>query len=344
MPFRDIVGNARAKVILRMALSRGRVPNSLLFCGPRGVGKRKTARVLAQALNCLRLRDDACGECGPCRAIEVTDKKDKRGTFPDVLEIDIAADKTVVTIDQMRELRRLAYLKPMAGKRRVFIVTAADSMEDDAANALLKILEEPPLFTQIILLSENPSLILPTIKSRCRVLAFLPVSDEEVERALLEKGVETEKARIIALVCHGNMEQALDVDWDDVQAERGRAWELFADLAGGEDPAAMVRRFGASRRKDIREDLSRTLELLSAFGRDAVLLAEGGDPGRLINPDYEEDLRPLAAVLGAERALAFVRRTQAAASTFERNGNINLLLVSFGAQWWGAAESPRMIP
>ena len=339
MAFHDIAGNGRAKTILRLALGRNRVPNSLLFCGPRGVGKRRTARVLAQALNCLNSKDDACGACGPCRAIETADKKDKRGNFPDVQEIEIAPDKTVVTIEQMQELRRLAYLKPMTGRRRVFIVDQAESMSDDAANSLLKVLEEPPFHTQIVLLSDNPALILPTIKSRCQVLTFLPVSDEEVERALCDNGVDAEKARIIALVCHGNMEKALGMDWEDIQTERREAWELFQSLAGGGDPAALVRRFAFSRRGAVKADLERTIELLSTFGRDAALLGEKGDPRFLINPDYETGLRSFAESLGPGRALVFVGLLSGAAASLDRNGHIGALTTSLAAQWLRAADA-----
>jgi DNA polymerase-3 subunit delta' len=303
------------------------------------VGKRRTARVLAQALNCLNSKDDACGECGPCRAIEAAGKKDKRGSFPDVQEIEIAPDRTVVTIEQMQELRRLAYLKPMIGRRRVFIVDQAESMSDDAANSLLKVLEEPPLHTQIVLLSDNPALILPTIKSRCQVLTFLPVSDEEVERALRDTGVDAENARIIALVCHGNMEKALGLDWEDIQTERREAWELFQSLVGGGDPAALVRRFAFSRRGAVKADLERTIELLSTFGRDAGLLGEKGDPRFLINPDYETGLRSIAERLGPGRALAFVGLVSGAAASLDRNGHIGALATSLSAQWLRAADA-----
>ncbi|MGD0782965.1 MAG: hypothetical protein ABSA30_08925, partial [Candidatus Aminicenantales bacterium] len=203
MAFHDIAGNERAKAILKMALGRDRVPNSLLFCGPRGVGKRRTARVLAQALNCLNRKDDACGECGPCRAIEGR-------KFPDVLEIEALEDNSGVGIDQVRELRDIARLRPMSGRCRVFILPE-DMLGDIQASAFLKILEEPPIFVYFILLSENPAQILPTVSSRCQILTFFPVSDEEIEKALLENGMPAAQARITALVCHGNIEKALEI-------------------------------------------------------------------------------------------------------------------------------------
>jgi DNA polymerase-3 subunit delta' len=227
----------------------------------------------------------------------------------------------------------------MIGRRRVFIVEDADVMSEPAENALLKILEEPPLFSHIILLAENLAQILPTIKSRCQVLTFLPVSDEEVERALRDNGVDAEKARIIALVCHGNMEKALGLDWEDIQTERREAWELFQSLAGGGDPAALVRRFAFSRRGAVKADLERTIELLSTFGRDAALLGEKGDPRFLINPDYETGLRSFAESLGPGRALVFVGLLSGAAASLDRNGHIGALTTSLSAQWLRAAAA-----
>jgi DNA polymerase-3 subunit delta' len=343
MAFHDIAGNGRAKAILRMALGRDRVPNSLLFSGPRGVGKRRTARVLAQALNCLNRKDDACGACGPCRAIGAGDKKERRGTFPDVQEIEIREDKTEIVIDQMRELRAQAYLKPMVGRRRVFIVTAADTMDDDAANALLKILEEPPLFTHIVLLCENPAQILPTIKSRCQILTFLPVSDEEVERSLRDIGIEAEKARIMALVCRGNIEKALEMDWDDIQAGRRDAWSLFSALVDGSDPGALLKRFafsrGGAKRSTVKDDLAGLLEQMSTFGRDAVLLGEGGDPRLLFNPDFETELQAAAVRLGPGRALRFIGLVHGAAASLDRNGHFGALTTSLTAQWLKGDEA-----
>ncbi|MDD8026676.1 MAG: DNA polymerase III subunit [Acidobacteriota bacterium] len=340
MPFNDIAGNGRVRTILKLALSRGRVPHALVFGGPRGVGKRKTARVLAQALNCAVRSDDACGECPSCRAVVQVDEKAKRiGAHPDVIEYEIPEDKTTVSIDQMRELKSLAYLKPMVGRKRVFLVDDADSMSDEAANSLLKVLEEPPLFTHIILISDNPALLLPTIKSRCRSLPFLPVSDEDVEKVLRGRGVEPEKARLTALVVRGNLERALDLDWDAIEAERRDAWMIFRALTTGEDAAALLRRFAFGRRKDVREEMERALELMTAFGRDTALLAEGGDARLLLNPDYENEIRTCAGPVSPAAALRIVGLLHDAAASIDRNVHLGLLAAGLTARWRQAAVS-----
>ncbi|MFQ6108631.1 MAG: DNA polymerase III subunit delta', partial [Candidatus Aminicenantales bacterium] len=191
MAFKDVLGNDRQKKILRRALRKGRIPNSLLFCGLDGVGKRSTALVLAKAMNCEKSSDDACEACPSCRAIS-------RGVFPDVMVV--SPEKNVIKIDQMRILKQTAYLKPMTGKKRFFIVTEAEKMNDEASNSLLKILEEPPHFSHIILISSNPDMLKPTIKSRCQTLHFQPISKEDIEKILLEKGFGKEKAKIISLL------------------------------------------------------------------------------------------------------------------------------------------------
>jgi DNA polymerase III delta' subunit len=159
MAFKDVVGNERIKRILKLALERGRVPNSLLFCGPEGVGKKAMALTLAKTLNCLNLTTDSCDECPSCEAID-------KGVHPDVMVI--AAEKQEIKIEQTRFLKQMAYLRPMTGKKRVFIVVDASEMSDPAANSLLKVLEEPPPYAHLILVTASPFLLFPTILSRDR--------------------------------------------------------------------------------------------------------------------------------------------------------------------------------
>ena len=175
MAFEDITGNAGVKRILQRALKRKKIPNSMLFAGPEGVGKTKVALVVAKALNCLKRSSDACEECAHCRAIT-------NRNFPDVMVISPA--KEVLKIEQMRFLKEMAYLKPMAGRKRIFIIQEAEKMNEEASNSLLKVLEEPPPFSQIILITSNPYLIIPTIKSRCQSFPFSPISKEEIREVV----------------------------------------------------------------------------------------------------------------------------------------------------------------
>lgn len=330
MAFQDITGNSRVKKILKLALHRQRVPNSLLFCGPEGVGKRATAFVLAKALNCLQMTDDACEACPNCNAINKGAENKEGGRFPDVMEIFPATE--VIKIDQMTEMKKFVYLKPMSGRKRIFIINEAEKMTDEAANSHLKILEEPPLFSHIILISGNAALLLPTIKSRCQALNFLPVAKEEIEQTLRERGLEEEKAKITALLVRGNIEQALSLDWEDIQQRRQEAWDLFRALVRREESSRFLKRFSFERRHIVKEDLEQTLELFSSFCRDFVLLKEKGDGRLLFNPDYAARFEESEKFFSRERALRFLEFIEVALANLDRNLNISLLVSSLYSQ------------
>ncbi len=320
MAFKDISGNSRVKKILRKALQKNKVPNSMLFCGPRGIGKRDMAFVLAKTMNCERKKDDACEVCPPCKAINA-------GNFPDVIEI--SAEKDVIVIDQMRELRKIAYLKPMMGKKRVFVVVGADKMTEEAANSLLKILEEPPLFSYIILVADNPFLIMPTIKSRCQVLNFSPVSKEDIEKILVEKGYEEKKARIISLLVNGNLKQALSLEWEEVKDKRTKAWQLFLSLLRKGKVALFLRNYATSQRALVRDDWEQILEILSSFCRDSILIKEKADSRFLMNPDYEEEIRKAETLMSIDGFMDCLTKIDYAIYGLEKNLNVNLLVSSF---------------
>lgn len=326
MAFKDILGNSLAKNILKKALQKDKVPNSLLFCGPEGVGKKDMALELAKALNCEKKRVDACEECEPCRAIN-------KGNFPDVMVI--SPEGNVIKIDQMRLVKQLSYLKPMRGKRRVFIVFEAEKMNEEAANSLLKILEEPPFFSHIILVTHNPYVILLTIKSRCQILNFLPISKEDIEKILVEKGYEEEKAKIISLLVRGNLKQALSMEWNEVQMKRTQAWHLFLSLLKREKAALFLRNYTSLARTLAKEELGQILEILSSFLRDFILLKGDGDLRYLMNPDYKEEIEKAAKLLSLEESMDYLAKVDYAIYGLNNNLNVNLLISSFFSNFMG---------
>ena len=320
MGFDSVLGNSRVKRILRLALQRDRLPNSLLFYGTEGVGKRRLAVILAQAVNCERRRDDPCGECPSCLAIGA-------GRFPDVQVIEPSGQ--VIKIEQLREVRHAAYLRPMSGRKRVFIIAEADKMKEESSNTMLKILEEPPFFSHLILVTDNPHLILPTIKSRCQALQFVPIGRAEIARVLLEKGFPEDQAKVLSLYVGGNLEKALESNWDEVQDGRREAWDLFFSIIKPEKPALFLSRYGYVQRNLIRDELKQILETMASLCRDLVLVKDGGDLSLLLNPDYEEGLRALGKFCALERCWEFLRRTEGAASGLDKNLNMSLLACGF---------------
>ena len=319
MAFGDILGNSRAKRILRKALQKGRVPNSLLFIGPEGVGKKETALALAKAMNCHK-GDDACEVCPSCRAIN-------KGNFPDVMVI--SPENSLHKIEHMRAMKHMAYLKPMVGKKRIFIVEDAEKMKDEAANSVLKILEEPPVFTYIILITNNPYVILPTIVSRCQKLNFSQILREDIEQELLARGYDGPRARIISSLVRGNLRQALTLEWEEVQALRKKAWQLFHAFLTGQGVSSFLKNYAFARRAFLEEEVGQVLEILSSFCRDLVVMKEGGSLGLLLNPDFEQEIREMQNLLNLGQIMGFLVKIDTALQALRRNLNVNLIVSSF---------------
>jgi DNA polymerase-3 subunit delta' len=316
MAFEDILGNQRTKSILRKLLQRGRLPNSLLLRGPEGVGKNEAAAVTAKALNCLKSTDNACETCANCVAAN-------NGRFPDVMIL--GPENDVIKIEKMRLLKQTAYLKPMVGKKRVFIIQHAEKLREEAANSLLKILEEPPFFSHIILTTHNDHLILSTILSRCQVLTFSPISREDVTSRLLEKGYASEQANIIAMLVDGNVRQALEMDWDAVQARRALAWDMMLACLRMEGTASLMHDM-SSTGSAFRKDLDKILEILASFVRDVLLIKNGGSQSLLINPDYRGNLLALQEETTLDQCLLLLRTIEYALYAQQRRVNAALLV------------------
>ncbi|MBU4329658.1 MAG: DNA polymerase III subunit delta' [Acidobacteria bacterium] len=343
MAFSDTCGNALAKNILRKGLQKGRIPNSLLFTGPEGVGKMETALVLAKALNCLKKSDDSCDECANCRAID-------RGAFPDVLNLISEKEmaekypetfeggkngkkpKENISIDQLREMKQTAHLRPMLGRKRVFLIGQAEQIDLTSSNTLLKILEEPPLFTHIILLSDNPYSIVPTIRSRCQILSFSTISREDVEDQLKRNGCGEQKARLISILARGNLKQAFHMSGEDVPDERKLSWIFLLALLTGEGSGELLKDFTSSR-KEFREELVRMLEIMLTFIRDVMLLQGGGESSRLLNPDYALLLSGLAGRMSRDRILEFIGSLERSLSAVRKKANLNCLVSELFAEW-----------
>jgi DNA polymerase-3 subunit delta' len=319
MAFKDVAGNTGIKRILKLALERGRVPHSLIFAGPDGVGKSDLALTLAKTLNCQTLTSDCCDACPSCRAINA-------GTHPDVMVL--TAEVRDVKIEQTRLLKQMAYLRPMMGRRRVFIIEEAENLNEPSANSLLKVLEEPPSFTVIILVTASPYRLPATIRSRCQTLAFSPIGREEIEEILRERDVSPEQARLLALLVEGNLERALELDWEEVRALKDEAWGLFEALSSEDRASQFLDRFGTVP-KAVQEEFGRIVEVFSSFVRDILLLRLGGDPSLLLNPDFDERLREAAASWTAPRALGVLAALDTVAAELGGNLNKGLLATTF---------------
>jgi DNA polymerase-3 subunit delta' len=227
------VGNEWAADLLRRQMARGASHHAYLITGPEGVGRSRLAQALAQALLCERPPEAGvwCGNCRACRQVP-------QHGYPDLHWVDRPPDKQGLTIEQVRELQRQLSLAPMAGARRVAVLTEVDRASEGAANALLKTLEEPGSRVHLVLTASDPEEVPPTIASRCEILALRPVSTEELAGYLMARGEPAERAAHVARLADGRPELALEMLADPTRLERraGYADELSEalrlDLAG----------------------------------------------------------------------------------------------------------------
>ncbi len=290
--------------MLEKALAQGETSHAYLLVGSPQVGKGTLALNLAQALNC---REDAppCGECSSCRRIAA-------GLHPDVQSISLMGEgargrpRVEIGIDVIRELQRSAALNPFEGRCRVFIIDGAERLSTDAANCLLKTLEEPPPQVVLVLLASDTNSLLPTVLSRCQRVELLPLPREAVQAALESRwGAEREKARLLASLCQGRLGWAVAALQDSqvlqsYQEERDRlaglVWEALGPrLAQADD---------LSRRA--REGLNRAFAAWLGWWRD-LLLVKGGAAGALVNLDAEDELKRQAEALSLGEVFGFVR-------------------------------------
>jgi DNA polymerase-3 subunit delta' len=334
VPLRDVLGHRRLLSLLSRAAARGTLPPALLFAGPRGIGKRKTALALAQALNCPNpmLRSagasapasdfdlDACGDCASCRRIA-------RGVHPDIV-ILAPGDTGNIWIDDVRDVLTSAGYRPFEGRRRVAIIDDADAMTSQAQNALLKMLEEPPSASIFILVSSMPDALLPTVLSRCPRLRFGPLTTAEVAHVLMTNHEYSEAdASAAALEAEGSIGRALALQSADLVDARETAQRVLEQSVRTSDPG---RRIGLA--KDLaagkkgspasdRDQLASCLRALSSLLRDLAILTAGGDAQLLANADLQPGLGRLAAAFTGERSFRAFTAVDQALAALERNAS-----------------------
>src|ERR1051325_2291817 len=231
--FDQLIGNERAKEILRRMLRQRRVPGALLFAGEGGLGKKLFALELARALNCREPRGgEACGVCASCARLgrfqyPAADDRDehKRVIWGEHRDVGLLRPyNRTIYIDAVRDLERESNFRPFEGRARVFLIEGADALNENnepSANALLKTLEEAPPTTHIVLITSRPASLLPTIRSRCQTVRFAPLSVEEVEKYLLKtKARAGEEARLAARLSGGRPGVAREVNLDTYRDRR----------------------------------------------------------------------------------------------------------------------------
>jgi DNA polymerase-3 subunit delta' len=313
---------------LRRGLALGRFPHAFLFVGPEGVGKKAFALRLAQALLCERVPEaslDPCGACPACLQVEA-------GTHPDLLQVARPDEKHDLPIKVIRDLCLDLGLKPMHGSRRVAIVDDADDLNDEAANAFLKTLEEPPPGSVLILIGTSAEVQLDTIVSRCRVVRFDPVPEPDVAAVLLERGVtsDPDEAARLARLGEGSVGRAVGLADPDLERFLRALIDDVSDPRGFDAPALAARLLAhvqeAGKESVDRRTRARLLVgELARFFRGVLWQTAGLEAP---SPDLGDRraAADLAARLGPEDVFLLAERCLDADAQVQRKGHLPLIL------------------
>lgn len=323
---------------LRRALAEDRVAHAYLFHGPRGIGKTRTALGLAQALNCTGA-GPPCGACPACRKVARLTHPDVRLVLPatkdeedDPEELarrleEYAANRyhllefarnASIGIDRARELKAEAAMALVEGRRRVYIIVDAVRMTDDAAQSALKLIEEPPAGTHIILTAEEPASLLPTIVSRCQTVRFRPLRGETIERILGEAvGVRPEPARLIASLADGSLGRALALGGESSIIEtRDRALELL-DI--GPDPSGIQEKVRQWSRDLDQIRARRTVEILLMWCHDLLGMKFALPETAIANRDRMDLLRRRAGEAEVRQIRQWIEALEEMVDSMARN-------------------------
>ncbi|HEY4979623.1 MAG TPA: hypothetical protein VII25_10690 [Candidatus Acidoferrum sp.] len=368
MGFSEFAGNAHILEALRGALRSERVPHAMLFTGPKGIGKFTLARMLAQAANCERLKDDFCGECPTCLSIaplanpqalieqglaergESADAAtvervplilqphpDVWALVPDPVRLKTPVVRPVLRIGQLRAVQRAAYFQPM-GRRRVFILDNAETMRWDVASVFLKILEEPPGSATLILTATSPNALLPTIVSRCMQFHLAPVPQEDVEKVLkAHSDRKPAEIKVAAQLSEGSPGLAMEMNVEDVVEKRRIAYRILERAARGQGFAQLfadTAALGKDRESSFEEMLGTFYGLLS----DLLELTSELKTPLLRNPNLARELQALAKSVDSAWVFRAITAVDELSAGARRNSNRQL-----GLDAMVASLAPRAV-
>lgn len=321
----NLLGHKWAVDMLRQHVARVTARHAYLFAGPPGLGRRTLALRFAQALNCTQTIEPGvpCGKCRDCKQIEAMG-------HPDLTIIQAETEGGTLKVDQVREARRSLTLKPYQSKYRVAIFHRFQEANDNAANALLKVLEEAPSYAVLILTADNPEGLLPTIVSRCEVLRLRPVPLEILASFLKGRGADEESAKLIAHVSGGRPGYALRLMQDPSALEFRQ--EKLADLQILL-PAARVYKFSYAEKLSKDKDVMRRVLLLWASLWRDVLLRVGGASTPIANVDQVQEIEILAGLVSLSEVRRVVSDLEKALARMDTNVNARLLAEVLLLDW-----------
>jgi len=315
----DMLGHNWAVDLLQNHIVKGRIGHAYLFTGPQGIGKRTLALKLAKALNCPQPVSPGvpCCECRSCQLFE-------NGGHPDLTTVQADHIGGNLKVDQIRELQHTLSLTPYEARYRVALLLRFEEANPNAANAILKTLEEPQSQVVMMLTAQDSESLLPTIVSRCELIRLRPLALDTITRELQSQfDTGTDKTQLAAHISGGRPGLALQLLQDPTLMERRQTW--LADLAQLLS-SSRVKRFAyaevLAKKGEMIEDL---LQVWSSFWRD-ILLINSGSSVHITNLDWKTQIDSLAQVISLPKAVEIVKTLQGTSNLLKRYTNPRLTL------------------
>lgn len=318
--FRDIIGHEETIQHLQNAISRNRVSHAYIIQGPEGSGKMMMAEAFARTLECENRLDppDACGRCRSCHQAETRN-------HPDIIYVTHEKPAVISVSDVRTQIVGDVQIRPYQGKRKIYIVGDAEKMNQQAQNALLKTLEEPPEYVTILLLTENAQALLDTIRSRCILLNLKSVSEAQIRKYLMEKaGVPDYQAKLCAAFAQGSVGKAVELASSEHFNEiRSNAITLVR-RAKQLDVAELTQM--AKSMEEYKISITDFLDILAVYYRDVLYFKASRDVDRLIFQDQVKQIRQNAETSSYEGLEVILQAIDKAKARLNANVNFDLTM------------------
>ncbi|TCO78625.1 DNA polymerase III subunit delta' [Marinisporobacter balticus] len=316
MGFNDIIGQEKTVNYFKRAISNEKIAHAYIFEGPSGIGKVAIATAFAKGIQCKNYHEDACNICISCLKVN-------GNNHPDIKMIE--PEGKSIKNKQIEEMQQDLLRKPYEGNKKIYIIKHANQMTVSAQNRLLKTLEEPPQYAVILLMSANSNSFLPTIKSRCQILKFNRMGQNDIEQILTSKyGMNQEEGRVLAAFSDGILGKAIQLKESDVfRIKREETIEVIENVLK-KDP--LVAFDAVEFFQKYKDDINEILDYILFWFRDLLMLIQTGSDKFLINMDKKNTLQKHRGHIAYERIGNIINIIEKTKNDIKANVNFQLAI------------------